>query len=186
MRLFAAIDLPDHAKEQLAATVDELRACRADVRWVRTDSMHVTLKFLGSVEPREVGSIDAALSRVAGAAAPTRGRLRNVGSFPHLRRPRVLWIGLETDGRALPALHREIDAAMGDLGCKREKRGFHPHVTLGRVKSNRGLAELREAVESRAGLDLGGVTIDAVTLFESELRRSGAVYTALGRYRLGG
>ncbi len=76
MRLFAAIDLPDHVKEQLAETVAELRTSGADVRWVHKASMHVTLKFLGAVEPREVGAIDAALSRSAGAAAPTRGRLR--------------------------------------------------------------------------------------------------------------
>lgn len=185
MRLFAAIDLPDHAKEQLAETVAGLRACGADVRWVHKASMHVTLKFLGAVEPREVGAIDAALSRSAGAAAPTRGRLRNVGSFPHLRRPRVLWVGLETADERLPKLHSSLEDAFVALGFRSEKRRFDPHVTIGRVRSNRGLRKLQRAVETVADLDLGWVKIDAVTLFESELRRTGAVYTALGRYELG-
>ena len=185
MRLFAAVDLSDHVKEQLTAIVNELRACRADVRWVHTASMHVTLKFLGTVEPREVGAIDAALSRSAGAAAPTRGRLRNVGSFPHLRRPRVLWVGLETADERLPKLHSSLEDAFVALGFRSEKRRFDPHVTIGRVRGNRGLRELQRAVETVADLDLGWVKIDAVTLFESELRRTGAVYTALGRYELG-
>lgn len=147
--------------------------------------MHVTLKFLGAVEPREVVAIDAALSRSAGAAAPTRGRLRNVGSFPHLRRPRVLWVGLETGDESLLRLHSSLEAGFAEIGFRPEKRRFDPHVTIGRVRGNRGLRELQEAVESRADLDLGWVKIDAVTLFESELRRTGAVYTALGKYELG-
>lgn len=185
MRLFAAVDLPDHVKEQLVALVDELRACRADVRWVHTASMHVTLKFLGTVEPREIESIDAALRRVAGAAAPTRGRLRSVGSFPHLRRPRVVWIGLETSDDTFTRLHGSLESALAEIGFRPEKRGFHPHVTLGRVRSSRGLDALREAVASRRELELGAVKIDAITLFESDLRRTGAVYTALGAYPLG-
>jgi len=148
--------------------------------------MHVTLKFLGAVEPREIASIDAALSRVAGAAAPTRGQLRSVGSFPHLRRPRVIWIGLETGDDAFARLHRSLESALAEIGFRPEKRGFHPHVTLGRVRSNRGLDALREAVESRGELELGAVKIDTMTLFESDLRRTGAVYTTLGTYPLGG
>jgi len=185
MRLFVAVDLPDHAKEQLASLVAELRACRADVRWVSADAMHLTLKFLGNVDARELGGIDEALQRVAGAARPTRGRLRDIGSFPHMSRPRVLWAGVQTAGSALVDLATDLDEAMNAVGFTRERRPFHPHVTLGRVRGTRGLNALRRAVQEHEGFDAGEIPIDEVTLFESELGRGGARYTALGVHRLG-
>ena len=184
MRLFIAVDLPDSVKERLGDIVAELSACGADVRWVQADSMHLTLKFLGNVEPRELAAIDEVLSRVAGTAQPTRGRLRNLGSFPHLRRPRVLWIGVETGDAALSALHAELDAGLAEIGFAKEKRGFHPHITLGRVRGGSGLPALREAVEARAEVEAGEFVIDRLTLVESGLRRTGARYTRLGVYKI--
>ena len=146
--------------------------------------MHLTLKFLGDVEPREVGAIDEGLRRVAVAAAPTSGRLRDLGSFPHLRRPRVLWIGLQSDER-LTDLQRAVEEALSALGFAPEKRRYHAHITLGRVRGSRELAALREAVETRADLDLGKVKINSIKLFESQLGRGGARYTALSEYVLG-
>ena len=185
MRLFVALDLPDRRKEQLGNVVSELRACGADVRWVHAASMHLTLKFLGNVEPQEIAAIDGSLGRVASAAAPTRGRLRGLGSFPHLRRPRLIWIGIETPDEELAGLQAAVDDSCAELGFAAEKRRFHAHVTLGRVKSNRGVKQLASEVESRLDLDLGEVPVDAITLFESHLGPKGARYTPLGVYRLG-
>ena len=186
MRLFVALDLPDHSKDQLANVVAELRTCDADVRWVHPTSMHLTLKFLGNVEPQEVGAIDESLGKAASAAAPTLGRLRGLGSFPHLRRPRVIWIGLESADEQLVSLQAAVDESCGQLGFAREKRRFHAHVTLGRVRSNRGVKQLASEVESRADLDLGEVPVEAITLFESRLGSKGSRYTPLGVYRLRG
>jgi 2'-5' RNA ligase len=187
MRLFVAVGLPDHVKERLARVVAELRACRADVRWVHADAMHLTLKFLGNVDARELGEVDAALKRVAGAAQPTRGRLCDLGSFPHMSRPRVLWAGVETGDDRLASLHAAVDAAMNEIGFPTERRRFHAHVTIGRVRKRgtRRLGALRAAVEEQRPFDGGEFAIDAVTLFESELRRDGARYTALAVHRLG-
>jgi 2'-5' RNA ligase len=187
MRLFVAVELPQHVKERLAEVVAELSACRADVRWVSDGALHLTLKFLGSVDARDLGGVETALQRVAAAARPTRGRVRSIGSFPHPSRPRVLWAGVEPDGPALGELHGALDEAMGDVGFEREKRRFHPHVTLARVRGPRGLPELREAMVAREGFDAGTFQIDALTLFRSELRRDGARHTALSvQYLAGG
>jgi 2'-5' RNA ligase len=186
MRLFVAVEIPDHAKERLEEVVAELRACRADVRWIPTASMHVTLKFLGNVEPREVAAIDGASRRVAADAAPITARLRTLGSFPHLRRPRVVWAGVDAGNESLHELQEALDRSLSALGFAREKRRFHAHVTIGRVNSQRGVVELAAAIEGRAGLDLGPVDIEALTLFESKLQRSGAEHTPLGVYPLGG
>lgn len=189
MRLFVAVDLPDAAKQRLARLVAALRSCRADVRWVSAGALHVTLKFLGNVDAREVGGVDRALERVSGAAPPTRGRLRDLGSFPHKSRPRVLWVGLRDlppGGRALADLHRAVDAACNEIGFPSARRRFHPHVTLGRVRSQKGVGALRRAIDEHDGFDAGEVPIRAITLFESRLARGGARYTKLGAYRLRG
>lgn len=186
MRLFVAVDLPAAAKERLATVVAELRSCRADVRWVDTGALHVTLKFLGNVDAREVGGIGEALERVSGSATPTRGRLCDLGSFPHMSRPRVLWVGVHTAGDALSNLQGAVDAACHEIGFARERRRFHPHVTVGRVRSPQGIDALRAAIEEHDGFDAGAVRIDEITLFESRLGRGGARYEKLGRYRLHG
>jgi len=148
--------------------------------------MHLTLKFLGEIQPRDLSDIDEVLRKIAASASPTRARLRGMGSFPHLRRPRVIWIGLEPDDDRLAALHSSLQEALQEIGFPREKRGFRPHLTLGRVRSGRGKSSLVEAVESNAEVDLGYLQIDEVTLFESDLTPQGAIYTALGCYKLGG
>ena len=148
--------------------------------------MHLTLKFLGEIQPKDFSDIDEVLQKIAASASPTRARLRGMGSFPHLSRPRVIWIGIEPDDDALAALHSSLDAALQEIGFPSEKRGFRPHLTLGRVRSSRGKGSLIEAVESNAGVDLGHLRINELTLFESDLQPRGAIYTALGRYPLGG
>ncbi len=147
--------------------------------------MHLTLKFLGNVEPRELAAIDGVLSKIAGAAQSTQGQLRNLGSFPHLRRPRVLWIGVETGNTALSALHAELDTGLAEIGFAKEKRGFHPHITIGRVRGDRGLPALREAAEAHAEVEVGEFVIDRLTLFESELRPAGAHHTTIAAHHFG-
>lgn len=178
--------MPDAVKERLARVIAELRSHRADVRWVDADALHVTLKFLGSVEAREVGGVDRALERISGAAPPTRGRLRDLGSFPHMSRPRVLWAGVQAADDALADLQGAVDAACHEIGFPRERRRFHPHVTIGRVRSQKGIGALLHAIEAHDELDAGELPIDAITLFESRLGRGGARYRKLGAYRLRG
>ena len=182
MRLFVAIDLPDSVKQQLEEIVTELSTCRADVRWVHSDSMHLTLKFLGNVAPQELVEIDRVLSRIVATTQPTQGRLRNVGSFPHLRRPRVLWIGVETHNGMLAALHADLDAALAKLGFSEGIRRFHPHITLGRMRGNRRLSTLREAVEKQSGHKAEIFKIRHLTLFESRQRHGSTRYTALSTH----
>ena len=147
--------------------------------------MHLTLKFLGDVDTRDVGAVDAAVSRAAGAAQPTGGRLRDLGSFPHLRRPRVLWIGVHTGDDRLATLHDVLQSELAAVGFPRDARAFRPHVTLGRVRGTRRLSALRDALEGRRDFDAGSFPIDALTLFESRLHRDGALYEALGVHEIG-
>ena len=142
--------------------------------------MHLTLKFLGDVAARDVGAVDAAVRRVASAAAATKGRLCGLGSFPHLRRPRVLWIGVRPHDESLSRLHGALQGELAKIGFPADKRRFHPHITLGRVRGTKRLPTLRTVFDELRDVDAGYFPVDALTLFESELRRGGARYTPLG------
>jgi 2'-5' RNA ligase len=184
-RLFCALELPDEARRALGEQVERLRRHGADVRWVRPEAMHVTLKFLGDTERELVPRVAAAL-RATPRPGPLVLRLEGLGWFPKRGRPRVYWAGLAGARERVASLAAAIDDVLAPLGFPREQRAFAAHVTLGRVKGPRGLATLSRACTAESGtLDVELPAIDAFTLFESELRPDGSGYTALERVPLG-
>ena len=185
LRLFLALELPPEVRDSLEQIQRGLKRTGADVRWVRIGSIHLTLKFLGPVEPERVEEIAAAASGAAAGAGPLTLSPSSAGFFPGARSPRVVWAGLWGDLEELLSLARGLEQALVPLGFAAEKRGFSPHLTLGRVRSSRNKRDLIEAVLDLA--DWRGPEFQAreLILFKSDLKPSGAVYTALGRFPLG-
>jgi len=148
-----------------------------DLRWVTPANYHVTLAFLGWAAIETVGPVCDALE----AAIQTEGRMTfrtsRLGAFPSLDHASVLWAGIE-DGGGLSAVARSVGDAMAGLGFAREARPFHPHVTLARLRSPRAL---REIVLPMAEQMFGDTRIDSITLFESETKSSGSVYSDVKR-----
>ncbi len=184
-RLFIAVPTPPHIVRQVAQVREELRAAGADVRWEPDEKLHATLKFLGDTEETTVPRIEEALSGIAGRQASIPVDYRDLGAFPDVHRPRVLWVGMGDATGALTGLQREIDAAMSSLGFPREDRPFHAHLTLGRVKGPRNLRVLLTIMESST-LKTEQVTIRSVELVRSTLRPEGSVYTVLHAFPFGG
>jgi 2'-5' RNA ligase len=183
IRSFVAIDVAPPVLKALQGLHAELARHKADVRWVRPEGLHMTLKFLGYVEAPRLEKVRAALEAAVREHAALRARVHGLGAFPSLRRPRVLWVGLEGDG--LAELAAAVDAALEPLGFEPEKRAFTPHVTLGRVNSLRGWPALEEDFKAHLDDDFGDSDVTAVTIYQSTLRRDGAVYTALWTIPLG-
>ncbi len=177
IRSFVAVDVAAPVHAAIAALQAELARVRADVRWVRAEGMHVTLKFLGAVAASRLQRVRAVLVDALAAQPPLEVQVRGTGAFPSLRRPRVLWVGLE--GAGLSELAGVVDAALVPLGFAAEKRNFTAHVTLGRVHSLRGWPALEEQFKAHLDDDFGSSRIDAVTVYRSTLRAGGAVYSAL-------
>jgi 2'-5' RNA ligase len=105
--------------------------------------------------------------------------VRNLGAFPSVNRPRVLWLGIDGDTDALINLETEIDARFQDYGFKKEDRPFRPHLTLARIKEPRGLVGLAETVKKNEDYIAGSFTVSGLTLFKSDLKPTGAIYTKL-------
>jgi 2'-5' RNA ligase len=184
MRLFVAVHLPDEIRGRLAAVQDRLRSIRADVSWVRPGNIHLTLKFLGEVEPARLDRIRAALGGVARETESCEASVAGVGSFGG-RIPRVIWAGIVEGAEALRALAVRVDAAMAGVGFPRESRPFSPHLTLGRVRSPRNAAELLGALRAEGRADFGATRVTAFFLMQSQLNPQGSIYTVIDSYPLG-
>jgi len=179
IRSFIAIDLSDPVRRQIETLVRELRKSDAQVGWVRTEGIHLTLKFLGNVAPESIEGIKSELARIASQIAPIRIEPAGCGAFPTIKSPRVIWVGLRGQIGPLAELVRRVETALAPLGFEPEGRPFKPHLTLGRVKGRRGLQALKDIL--LAHLDFTAEPFDAaeVVLYKSELRPDGARYTPL-------
>jgi RNA 2',3'-cyclic 3'-phosphodiesterase len=177
IRSFIAVDLDAPVARAVNDLQGELRRFDADVRWVRREGLHVTLKFLGSVAPARLERVHAALASSLWDQPALQVRVRGLGAFPDWRRPRVVWVGLQSIG--LVVLTTLVDGALAPLGFEREQRAFTPHLTLARVNTPRGWPRLEEACKAHLDDDFGASDISAVTIYRSTLQRGGAVYAPL-------
>jgi len=182
LRAFIAVEIPLGIRQTIChATSDLQTAIGALVRWVPMENMHLTLKFLGDVSPSNVDMLTQMIHAEVGLFNCFEFHLAGLGSFPSLKRPRVIYIGIQAPA-ALETLHRGIESASRRLGYESEERGFSPHLTIGRVKQNVTSAEqqtIRRALEETKIDTLGTARVDSVHLYKSDLKPTGSVYTRL-------
>jgi 2'-5' RNA ligase len=190
MRLFVALDIDAAIREKIARFMEGVREFAPQARWVKPESLHVTLKFIGDSERME-----AIRGSLSGIAAPTfEVKFRGTGFFPTPRSARVFWVGIET-GPQLGALAGQVDAALAELGVEREKRAFSPHLTLARSGSaaprrlpqdrgNTTFAKVQEKLAAMRESDFGTMTAREFFLYQSKLKPSGAEYSKLANFAL--
>jgi 2'-5' RNA ligase len=182
LRAFIAIEIPLAVRKNLCEAIAPIKKDIGDtVRWVPTDNMHMTLKFLGDVSASNVEMLSELLRAEADLFPCFDIRLEGLGAFPTPKRPRVLYIGIQAPA-TLEALQRGIDAAAHKLGYESEERGFSPHLTIGRVKQNSTSADqqtIRRALEQTRIDSPGTARVDSVHLYKSDLQPTGSVYTRL-------
>jgi 2'-5' RNA ligase len=182
VRLFVALDVPEQIREKLADLSARLKKTCLSARWLRLESVHITLKFIGEVSLETVEKIREALASLPQFPSIVL-RFAGLGFFPSARRPRVFWAGVEADPQ-LAALAAAIEAKLEPLGIPAEKRDFHPHLTLARFDSPQGTQALVAAVEALGAPEFGSETFHEFHLYQSVLKRSGAEYTRLVTYPL--
>ena len=170
-RLFVAIDLPDETKDRiLSLREDDL----PPGRWPRRDALHLTLHFIGEVPESVAQAYQRALSQVDAPAFDLR--IQGVGQFPAADRPRVIWAGVQNTP-PLRALHEAVGAALESEGFRRERRRFHPHITLMRFKKPIRRGPASRWIQAHIDFYSEPVRVQQFVLYESELNPSGPVYT---------
>jgi 2'-5' RNA ligase len=182
MRLFIAVDISDAVRERLSQLLAQLKHSNSDVRWVRPESLHVTLKFLGEQAESRVEPLGARLAAIC-SPGPFQFSLRGLGCFPNERRPRVFWVGVEAPPQ-LAELARLVDEAVEPLGLEREKRPYSAHLTLGRAREGGPPPVPGPVWEKHAADEFGTAAANQFFLYRSELMAGGAQYTRLRAFPL--
>jgi len=179
MRCFISITLPEEIKRGMTAIQGRLRASGADVSWTRPEGMHLTLKFLGEVEEKILPEMEAALNAAVRGRSSFFLKVSGIGTFPDMRRPRVIWIALKEHGNNLIRLQRGVEEKFNEIGFPQEDRDFTPHITLGRIRSQKNVEKLLSLIEKEKDVELNGFDASCVHLMQSQLKPTGAVYTEL-------
>jgi RNA 2',3'-cyclic 3'-phosphodiesterase len=180
VRLFIALDLGEDVRQAVRELIARLRPASQSARWVRPESMHMTLKFIGYAAPQKLEAIRSALAPIR-SPRPVELHFRGIGFFPNERRPRVIWCGIGASAN-LTSLARDVERALEPLGVAPESRDFVPHLTLARFNAPEKSAELVGIANELQSRELGSASENEFHLFESVLHRSGAEYRKLASY----
>lgn len=178
VRCFISVDVEEsELLNALVSVQDDLRSTGADLKLVVRDNIHITMRFLGDIDERLVKKVKDFIGGVE--FSPFRVELRGVGVFPHLRRPRVVWVGLDEGVEGLSKVYKEVESGLIDLGFRPESRGFSPHITLARVRSGRDKTALIERLKGHADDGFGGFLVECIKLKKSVLTPKGPIYSTL-------
>lgn len=193
MRIFVALDIEEAIRERIQRFLEGVRGFAPDARWVRPESLHVTLKFIGEKPAEAVEEIKHALSAIE--ARGMEITFRGYGFFPTPKAPRVFWVGIES-GTRLAALATAVDTATAALGVPKEEHRFSPHLTLARGASsgtprwrkgdgpNKSFQRLHEKLAVLPAPEFGTMTAREFFLYQSRLMRGGSQYTKIERFAL--
>ena len=185
IRSFLAFELPAGIQERLGIVSMELRKAGLPVRWVKIENIHLTIVFLGSVDNLVLEAVKEKAGTVVEDLSTIKIGLRGIGAFPHWRRPKVMWAGLNGDIEKLSRLRNTLNDELGLLGFKAEKRPYRPHLTLGRFKGPvKRNEDLRLIIDTYQDMVSEVYELNELVLFKSDLKPDGPVYTKMAAWPL--
>ncbi|MBN2019873.1 MAG: RNA 2',3'-cyclic phosphodiesterase [Sedimentisphaerales bacterium] len=187
MRCFIAIDIDEKMRnaiadlqKQIAAKVD---IKKGDVKWVEPDNIHLTLKFLGEIEDKQLADVCEISKQVAEAHKNFTLDIETVGTFGG-RSAKVVWVGAGKGADELLALQKDLEGRLEQAGYPKEEREFSAHLTLCRVRNPKAGFKLADACKAFADYKLGSISADALCIYQSQLTPAGPIYTLLASYKL--
>ncbi len=188
LRTFIAVEISPEVRLAAYRLIERLRVSQAKVKWIETENLHFTLKFLGDVAAEEINNVCRAVEEAVKPFMPFELVTQGCGAFPSTARPRTVWLGVEEGGEPMELLVQAIERSLENLGFAREHRRFTPHLTLGRVREGpaAGLKQLTDLLAKYHDFDAGTMMVNSVAVFSSTLGRGGAKYEALARIDLQG
>ena len=178
-RAFVAVPIPEAVAAFLMQIQVRLKLPGRNIRWVAAKNIHLTLKFLGDIEPSRIPAIASQMDAAAGRAAAFPLTAKGVGVFPNLRRARVLWVGLAGDLDRLKAIQASLDAGLESAGFAREPRGFAGHLTIGRIRRRIDAQLIGDSLEPLKAVASDSFRVDRLMLLKSVLNPNGPEYTPL-------
>lgn len=178
IRSFIAFDIEEETvARNLAKAQSMLAETDADLKLVRPENVHITLRFLGDISPELVGKIHAEMEKTT--FAPFDVEVKGVGAFPNLRHISVLWAGIRKGAEELRAVFSQLEPRLYELGFGPDAKGFSPHLTIARVRTSRNKPELIECVKGLENYEFGVVRAECLRLKKSVLTPQGPIYSVL-------
>ncbi len=185
IRCFIAIHLPQSVQEQITAYIERLKSLSHDIRWIKAENIHLTMKFLGEIPAERVDAVKKALYPLSDQFSQFNLNVSGAGCFPGKKNPRVFWLGME-QGKENPlfAVHKWIEDHLFKLDFEKEKRRFSPHLTIGRVRARRDVdfSDVFNFLENNPFSPIK-FTVEKIFLMRSFLKPSGAEYQIIESYR---
>lgn len=173
MRLFIAVELPDEIKRNIEKLIVELKGIESSVRWVETANLHLTLKFLGEVAAeKKEGLLEGIAAKVKGTGN-FKIELAGAGTFPAGKHPKVIWVGVKSGSERLAKLAQLLD-----------EKEFAAHVTIGRVKNDKGVDKLQEKLAELKDFKFGAAEVDSLFAIKSTLTPQGPSYEKIKEVKL--
>ena len=183
MRTFIAVELKEELKKKIEEVQTPLKKLGADVSWVKPGNVHATLKFLGEVPEDKIERVFEGTKKALEGIKGFKLSLKDLGCFPNMKRPRVVWIGVEKGKEELALMAKKIEQEMENIGYPKENREFSPHLTIGRVKSPKNIERLAEQIKT-TNFQTEEIEIKEVVVMRSQLNPAGAIYTPLKKIAL--
>ena len=188
IRCFIAIELPDEIKAGLTRLQSQLKSgSQPWVKWVDPYSIHLTLKFLGSIDADRTGEITRAIGEAVQDASPFHLEVKDLGVFPSLKRVQVAWVGVSGEVDKLVHLQQRIESSLAGLGFAPELRRFTPHLTIARLRDRASPDERQRFGQIIAGNKFEAahtLQVYAISLMRSQLTREGAIYSRISSVEL--
>ncbi len=179
VRLFVAVEIAEEIRKKVGAFQDALKKANADVGWVAPKNLHITLKFIGSVEEENIGHVIAIIKDSVTHIRPFDLSYRGVGAFPNQKNPRVIFVQIIDADGVLAKVHERLDNQLMALGVEHEERRFDAHLTVGRIKTRKNVNNLMEKLDAYDGAIFGAGHVTQVVLMKSDLSPQGPTYTKL-------
>jgi 2'-5' RNA ligase len=184
IRVFIAIEIDSEIKNKLSEYLSKLKRTGADVKWVSPENIHLTLKFIGHIEKETIVNLNKIINDAVFSIEPFSVSIGNIGAFPSLNKPRVVFVCAQERGNNLPRIYEKLDKGAEQLGIKKESKKYVGHITLGRVKSQKNISKLKNVLDSGTECYFGCEKVTSLSLIQSKLTPTGPLYTRLNNFIL--
>lgn len=186
IRSFIALPLEDKVKKQIREIENDFKELNCDIKWVKPEKTHITLKFLGDIGESQIELISQCIRNIFRNAPAIGAELSSIGTFPERHSPRVIWVGVKDSDKIIERSADALGNALATLGFKKENRPFQSHITLGRIRSPQNISVLNQKIKEFSLPGSHPFIINEVVLYKSILNSSGSVYEGLYREMLDG
>ncbi len=184
IRAFIAIGIDSEIKDRLSEYLSKLKRTGADIKWVAPENIHLTLKFIGYIEKESLINLNKIINDAVSGIGPFSISIGNIGAFPDLKKPRVVFVCVEERGNNLLRIYERLNKGVEQLGIKKESKKYVGHITLGRVKSQKNISKLKNALNSGTEYCFGLEKVTSLSLMQSRLTSTGPIYTRLNNFIL--